>query len=260
MLESGRLHFSRWVLAALIALGAHVASAALTFMHWEEEEADDAGGAVVIELAPMAAVAPVDSPDLAHGPVMDEIEQTTQAAKKVEQDVPKEIPKVEPSPAPGPEVALPKPQPKQKEKPKEEEEVSEAVPEQQNEQQQPQVQAAPPRVEAQPSPNAAPSLGRSASLAQAQATWQKLLLNHLNRHKRYPSEARNRREQGTVLVAFKINRAGNLVASHIVRSSGSSILDEEALTTLKRADPMPPPSHADTPNIDLTLPIQFQIK
>ena len=263
MLDVGRLPISRWVLAALVVLGVHAGAVALTFMHWEEEEADDIGGAVVIELAPIAAVAPVDTPDMERGPVLtEEVAPSAQSSTEIKQDTPKEMPKVEPSPAPEPEVALPAPRPEQKEEP-EEEQNEEAVAEQlnQNEQQAPMVAMAPPRVEAEPSPNAAPSQGRAASEARAQATWQKSLLKHLDRHKRYPTAARNNRVEGTVVVAFKISQNGNVTASHVVKSSGSSLLDEEALDVLRRADPVPePPSHINGSALDLVLPIQFKIR
>ena len=121
---------------------------------------------------------------------------------------------------------------------------------------------APPRVEAQPAPSAAPpSPGRAPSLERVQASWQKRLINHLNRHKRYPDAARSRHAQGTVVVAFKIDRFGQLVASHVTKSSGSPALDDEALAVLQRASPLPaPPEQMPGAMLDLVLPIQFRIK
>jgi protein TonB len=263
MLDSGRLHLARWALAAVIVLGAHVGGLALTLLSWEDPpELEDAGGTVVLELAPIAAVAPVDTPDLAHGPLMEEAAPAVQASEQKLQEVPKEIPKVEPSPAPEPEVALPMPQPEQKDPPKEEE-AKEAVPEPETQQQanEAPLTTAPPRVEAQPSPNAAPTPGRAASLANAQASWQKALVDHLNRFKRYPVSARSQRVQGTVVVAFKIDRSGHLMNSHVVRSSGSAVLDGEALAVLKRSEPVPaPPGDVEGRMLDLILPIQFKIR
>ena len=262
MLDSGRLHLARWALAAAIAVGAHVGGVTLTLLNWEDPpELEDAGGTVVLELAPIAAVAPVDTPDLAHGPLMEEAAPAVQASEQKQQEVPKEIPKVEPSPAPQPEVALPMPQPEQKDQPKEEE-AKEAVPEPETQQQanEAPLTTAPPRVEAQPSPSAAPSLGRSASLTQAQVTWEKALLDHLNRYKRYSSTARRRGHQGIVVIAFKLARSGELVSSHIARSSGSALLDKEALEILRRASPYPaPPSSADDAALNMTVPVHFQI-
>ena len=52
-----------------------------------------------------------------------------------------------------------------------------------------------------------------------------------------------------------------MIASRVVRSSGSSALDEEALAVLQRASPLPaPPAQVGGTTFDLTLPIQFRIK
>lgn len=262
ILESRRARLGRWAGAAIVVCSLHVAGAALALMQWPEEEAEDAAGAMVVELAPLLAAAPVDSPDVAHGPLMQEALLTPQASKQTVEEVAKDTPIAEPSPAPDPEVALPKPQPEVKEQPKEE--AKEEVQERENPEQASAVPltTAPPRVEAQPAPSAAPpSPGRAPNQSNAQASWQKKLIDHLNRHKRYPDEARNRRAQGVAVVAFKLDRAGQVVDSHISKSSGSQALDEEAMAVLRRASPLPaPPEQIGGPLLDLTLPIQFRIK
>jgi protein TonB len=57
---------------------------------------------------------------------------------------------------------------------------------------------------------------------------------HLQRFKR-PAKGR-----GTVVVSFTVNRSGKVVERGIVRSSGSSTVDGEALAMIARAQPMPP--------------------
>ena len=264
LLESRRARVSRWAGAAFVVCALHVGGAALALMQWpEEQEADDAAGALVVEMAPVLAATPVDSPDVAHGPLMQEALLTPQASQETVTDIAKDIPLIEPSPAPEPEVALPTPRPEAKEEPKEEE-AKEPVPEQQNPEQASAapLTMAPPRVEAQPAPSAAPpSPGMAPSLERVQASWQKQLINHLNRHKRYPDAARSRHAQGTVVVAFKLDRSGQLVASHVKKRSGSPALDDEALAMLQRASPLPaPPDQIPGPMLELVLPIQFSIK
>lgn len=263
LLESRRARLSRWVGAAVVVCALHVGGAALALMHWpEEEEAQDAAGAMVVELAPLLAATPVDSPDVAHGPLMQEAVLTPEASQKTVEEVAKDIPVVEPSPAPEPEVALPMPRPEVKEEPKQEE-AKEAIPEQQNPEQASAapLTTAPPRVEAEPVPSAAPSPGTAPSSARVQASWQKKLIDHLNRHKRYPDEARSRRAQGAVIVAFSLDRSGQVVDSHVTKSSGSSALDDEAVAVLRRASPLPaPPDQIAGSTLDLVLPIQFRIK
>jgi len=66
------------------------------------------------------------------------------------------------------------------------------------------------------------------------------------------------RRPGVVSLAFSIDRHGNVVSSRIVKSSGSTVLDAEALDLLKRAAPLPPPPAeiADS-ELSFVVPIRF---
>jgi protein TonB len=262
---SRRSSLGRWAGAATVALALHAGGAALALMHWQEEDlSEDAAGPIMVELAPLPVASPIDMPDVAHGPLMEEAMLTPQAAKQTVEEVEKEIPPVEQSPlAPDPEVTLPVPRPVEEKKP-EEKENQEAVPQQQAPDQTvaAPLTTAPPRVEAKPAAvAAAPTPGASANPSRAQATWQKALINHLNRYKRYPDGARARGVQGSVSVQFTLDRAGQVVASRVLRSSGSTLLDEEALAVLQRASPLPtPPDQLAGATFDLSLPIQFRIR
>jgi periplasmic protein TonB len=262
LLEPPRARRVRWATAAVFVVTAHVGCTALALMHWQEDDAEDsAASAVVVAMAPAATATPVDSPDVAHGPLTVEAMPTPQASKETKQEVEKEMPTVEPSPAPDPEVVLPTPHPVTDKKP-DEEKPQEDKPQQQSADQAAAapLTMAPPRVEAKEVPVVAtPSPGSAAAAARAQARWEKALVSHLNRFKRYPDVARARSSQGDVAVQFTIDGMGRLVASRVVRSSGSSVLDEEALAVLQRASPLPAPP-AQITTFDLTLPIQFRLR
>jgi protein TonB len=91
--------------------------------------------------------------------------------------------------------------------------------------------------------------------------WQSALATHLERFKRYPTAARARGEQGAAKVAFTIDRDGRLLSSRIVESSGSSLLDDEALAMLARAQPMPkPPITAPDSALSVVVPVRFDIR
>ena len=157
LLDARRSRIGRWAGAVLVVCALHIAGAALAVMHWQEEDAaDDVAGAFTAELALLPAPAPVDSPDVAHGPLQQEAKLTPEASKGVVEKVEKDIPPVDPSAAPDPEVALPKPQPDQKEQRKEEEprEPDKQVPRQDTEA---PLTTAPARIEAQPAPSSAPA-------------------------------------------------------------------------------------------------------
>src|SRR5690606_18870405 len=113
--------FGRWAGAALVVGALHVGGVALALMQWPREEAaDDLAGVMTVEMAPLPAPAPVDTPDVALGPRQQEARLAPEPAKKeVVEKVAEELPPVEPSPAPEPEVALPEPKPEKKEEPEE---------------------------------------------------------------------------------------------------------------------------------------------
>jgi protein TonB len=62
-------------------------------------------------------------------------------------------------------------------------------------------------------------------------------------------------------VAFTINHEGRLLSSQIVQSSGSSLLDQETLDMLVRAQPMPkPPGNALDSQLSFVVPVHFNIR
>jgi protein TonB len=263
-LESKRIAFMRWFAAAVLVVAAHIGGTVLALIHWRgPEPVDAAAGAMLVEMLAAPAV-PVDSPDVAHGPQIEEAMLSPRPAQTTERSVPEEQPKLEPAPlVPQPEVALPMERPPEAEPPKEEEakdEVKEPVAPQESAA---PLTMAPPKVEPTEEPvRAAPAPGQASErVKRAEASWQKALVSHLNRFKRYPDAARARGSQGSVLVEFTIDRSGKVVASRVLRHSGSSFLDEEAIAVLRRASPLPsPPAEITGELFPLTLPIQFRIK
>lgn len=91
-------------------------------------------------------------------------------------------------------------------------------------------------------------------------SWQTLLLKRLQQFKNYPNAARSRGEQGVVLLAFSIDRAGHVVARHIVSSSGHADLDDEVMSMVERAQPLPAfPASMSEAQLDLIVPIRFSL-
>ena len=83
----------------------------------------------------------------------------------------------------------------------------------------------------------------------------------LKRHKRYPSRALTRRQEGTVAITFIINKDGRLAGYRITHSSGHRLLDREVEKMLKRAAPFPPfPIDMAQEFIRLSLPVDFYIR
>jgi protein TonB len=246
----GRKELARWIICAVLVLSAHVGMAAAT-MQWSDPEDDgEVGGAIVIELAPIPVARMDTTPDMLPGPDQVEAELTPEVppVEKIEEKLEDKIeqaldPEVtlaiqEPDPTPTPPTpteVMPAP-------------VTSAL-------LGPQV----PELAAVPvAPmQAMPNLVISTSLPK----WKNEVADLLERNKRYPQDARNRHQQGTVQLAFSIDREGRVLASRVATSSGSSALDKEALELAVRASPFPrPPADLRGDQINLTVPIRFNIK
>lgn len=93
------------------------------------------------------------------------------------------------------------------------------------------------------------------------ANYYQLILNKLERLKKYPSRARRRGEQGTVRLTFSLNQDGSLHSHEITKSSGSRALDREVEELIVRASPFPPiPEIMGTGKLELSVPISFTLR
>ncbi|MGE0857151.1 MAG: energy transducer TonB, partial [Hyphomicrobiaceae bacterium] len=99
------------------------------------------------------------------------------------------------------------------------------------------------------------------SLRIAIEQWQRKVVVHLNKYKRYPPEARAARKEGDVTINFTMDRYGRIVANAIRSSSGEASLDRAALAMLERAGPLPaPPREMADDTFELTLPVEYRVK
>lgn len=89
----------------------------------------------------------------------------------------------------------------------------------------------------------------------AAASYAARVAGELERHKRYPAEARAARFEGTVVLAFVIGPAGAIVSHSIARSSGNAALDAavHAMVAAARFDPPPGGRFASS------IPIRFKM-
>lgn len=94
----------------------------------------------------------------------------------------------------------------------------------------------------------------------AMAAWKLQVVGLLERSKGYPAAALARGEEGTAHLAFTLDREGRVTDSSVVRSSGSKALDDDALAMVLRAQPFPPPpSDITGPQINLRVPIRYEL-
>lgn len=113
---------------------------------------------------------------------------------------------------------------------------------------------------APPAPAPAP-VARSNSREDPVMLFQRELLRHLNRHKRYPASARAKREQGVVYVRFAMDRRGRVLRAGIERHSKFMPLNEEGLALLQRAQPLPlPPTELPGDPLEMVVPVEFSLR
>lgn len=227
----------------------------------QAEPVDDAEK--VAEAEPVTEAEPEPIAEEAE-PVMEELqpEEVAKAEPIVEQEPLEEvIPDVVEVETPEVAVPLPQPRPVVEEKPKAEKKpVEKPKKEKKQPAAKPVVTA---KVAAEPAPKAAAQRQTEsvASSGVSPARWQQRLSAWLNRHKRYPSGSRSKREEGTVQVAFTIDPTGRITSSRITRSSGSPALDQAALDMLRRASPVPaPPKEIAKPSMPISLPVAFDLR
>ncbi|MEC9341989.1 MAG: TonB family protein [Pseudomonadota bacterium] len=101
-----------------------------------------------------------------------------------------------------------------------------------------------------------------AAVVNAQQRYLAELARWLERHKRYPRQARSRGIEGTTSVRFTLNRDGQLLAHQMVESSGFGVLDRAAESLLARASPFPepPPEITDTFPLTLVVPVAYRLR
>ncbi len=74
----------------------------------------------------------------------------------------------------------------------------------------------------------------------------------------YPEAARERAPHGVAVVSFSINASGQVVGASVSRSAGDPILDADALATVRRAAPFPPPP-AGAPQ-SFAAPLSYRVQ
>ena len=156
-------------------------------LYWQEELVEEAPGAIVVEIAPVATALASRHARSAARPAVRRARGHAVGVRPQIAKVQEEAPKEElPSPVES-EVVLPKPTPVE-ETPRKNQSRRRARKCRSRRSRSPRSKAtAPQRVDAQIATKAAaPEVGTAASNARSVVTWQNSVVLHLNRHKRYP--------------------------------------------------------------------------
>jgi protein TonB len=90
------------------------------------------------------------------------------------------------------------------------------------------------------------------------ADYRRAVAARLSAVKRYPEAARERAPQGVAIVSFSIGESGQVARVALSRSAGDVALDAEALATVRRASPFPPPP-VGGPRV-FSAPLSFKVR
>jgi len=247
---------SMWMIAAVAAVTIHLGCVALA-LGFLDREPDDEVGAPAVEIGIEVLAPHTDTPDLAPGPDVEAsiaAPQTDDQSAVAEQtDLPRAVPVETDDPerlvAPI-ETAKPEAEP-----------TAPAVPTIPSVESIAVEATAPPSSEMieESTRSITPAQGIGVSAQRARATWQKELIAHFNRHKRYPA---NRSAQtAEILVDFELDETGRVLSSSIVQGSGDAAFDEAALAMISRSDPVPPPPVAVAQEgLNFILPVIFRAR
>jgi TonB family protein len=247
-----------WILAAVGALALHIGGAALAIAHLRSDDVDDSLGAPAIEIGLEMMSPHLEPTDLPPGPDADASVASPALAEQKAEVKETELPKDVPTETEDPDRAV---TPDDQKKPKEDDAKLAAVQTSASTESVAAEATATPSSEAiQQGPRSvAPAQGTGESAQRMRATWQKELIAHLDKHKRYP--ASRSQKSAEIVVSFALDRMGHVLSTSIVKGSGDTAFDEAALAMVRRSDPVPqpPPLVADE-GLSFTLPVIFRIK
>jgi protein TonB len=237
-----RSEAARWTAAAAMVLLAH-AAVITPYMLLERPDSS------------MQAEQPAITIDFAPPEVVPE------PAPPVEEQKPEEVP---PPPVeaatPPPEEVTPEPEPPPPPKPDEltipeEKPVPPPPPIEKPKVTQPKKPPPPKPVRQAALPPTAPNAGTpSVGSSSAKAEWRGSLRAQIMRNQQHAGEA------GTVMVSCTLDRSGRVLSRHVAQSSGHPVLDQAALATIDRAQPLPaPPADISSAELRLNIPIRFSV-
>lgn len=266
--ESGRLRGLRLAAAALVVVAMHGGGVALALVTATppEQSMEDVGAPMVVEFDALPVAPEAEQADATPAEEMEAAAAAQEVTEKLSAPRETDLPSAEAAPvAAPPDLQLSQQQTQKRQEEAEDRQPTEAMDARPQEAAPSQAAAAAaaaaPMALATDERAAAPAEG---SVSEAQALppgWQKAVMAHLGRHKRYPVEARQKRLEGEVLLRFVMDRTGKIRSASLTKPSGAPILDAEALAMLVRAQPLPSlPTQVKGEQVELVVPINYRLK
>ena len=247
-----------WIAAGVVALALHVGGAAFALTHLKADEAEEDLGAPAIEIGLELTSPRKEVTDLPPGPDSDASVASPALAEQKAELKQTDLPKDTSTETEEADRIVTQNEVK---KPVEEEAKVATVQTQASQESVAAEATASPSSETIPEGvrSVAPVHGIGESAQRVRATWQKALIAHLDKHKRYPAD--RIAKSAEILVSFVLDRMGHVLSASIVKGSGDPAFDDAALAMVRRSDPVPqpPPLVADG-GLNFTLPVLFKVK
>jgi protein TonB len=257
-----------WGGSFFLAAALHVGAVFVLQPHWSEGE--NAGDqAVLLELDIDPTAPNQGQSEATPGPEQVQVDQISQASV-AQEEVPERTqkekqeanpPKVDVAQAPEPEVVMPEAKPVPDTRPDEQKQKQDETEKQRQAPSEARLESAPtsaPQAAAVVAPQIRTAAGAPVDDTAALVSWRGHIANHVQRFKRYPAEAIERRLHGTTMVRFTIDRTGAVLSAVILHPSGVAVLDQESLRILSRAAPLPvAPANVSGAHFTFTIPVRF---
>jgi TonB family protein len=247
-----------WVFAAVGALALHLGGAALAVAHLRSVDLDDDLGAPAIEIGLEMTAPHLEPTDLPPGPDTEASVASPAIAEQKAELKQTDLPKDTPTETEDPDRVVTQ---NDSNKPKEDDAKVATVQTSASTESVAAEATATPSSESIPEGkrSVAPAEGTGESARRVRATWQKELVAHLDKHKRYPAE--RSQKSAEIMVSFVLDRMGHVLSATVVKGSGDDAFDQAALAMVRRSDPVPPPPAvvADE-GLNFTLPVIFRVK
>jgi TonB family protein len=252
---ASRTAFGVWQAAAAAAVGLHLIAAGGAFYYLSRDDLDPELGAPAIEIGVELEAPRGETSELPPGPDSDAAAAAPDSQASAAKEIPANLPKDQPVDTAEPDRQA---APDTRANPSKETEAASAA-----------STAAAPSVAsaATATPKAptlrdatrsvAPAVGVGNSQARIRASWEKELVAHINRFKRYPQGGGG--ESAQVVVNLQLDETGRVASASVLRSSGRPVFDAAAIEMVRRADPVPrPPPAAAQAGLHFALPVIFR--
>ncbi len=230
----------RWGVCFALALGFHAAGAAALLAHWNADDDLVANAPVImIELGPVSAAPETTPNELPPGPLQMQAEQEPQPDKPVDKI---EVPvQAERRIADASRTRRQSRSKSPRDKPK---------------QKHASLASAPSPAEQKADRAVAPAPGAASRNSDAVLNWKSQLVAQIERNKRFSGS-----DRGIAHVAFGVDRSGGIHNPRVVASSGSGMLDHDAIAWVERSQPLPaPPPEVGGALISITVPLRYNYR